>query len=259
MKIDENKRGAQLMTTKTNVKAEEKPNSKARQHRLAEADVAAYLEEHPDFFVDRENLLLKLDLPTGRATNNGEAVSLVERQVSLLRERSRDTRKSLDDFLLAAKHNDDIFRKCQQLILALIEARDTDDFFKALETSFKKDFKSEAYSLIVFSEYAHQINHFTSSIPEASARKFVGGLMRSKEPYLGVLRQKEQDFLFRHSSANVRSAAVLPVKNKHQIALLAIGSSDPNYFKSGLGTLFIGFIADVIARLLPRFVYLNPK
>ena len=76
---------------------------------------------------------------------------------------------------------------------------------------------------------------------------------------LGVLDPKEQDFLFRHASSNVRSAAVLGLRNKRQFALLAIGSSDPDYFQPGMGTLFIGFIADVLARMLPHYVYLDPQ
>ena len=129
---------------------------------LTESAVAAWLEQHPAFFESRDHLLLKMTLPHGQSTNNGGAVSLVERQVSLLRERNMETRRHLDDLVESAKRNDAIFRKCQRLILSLLEARDSNSFFKALEASFKRDFKSDAYSLIIFSTYANQINHFTS-------------------------------------------------------------------------------------------------
>lgn len=238
------------MTTKASVK----------DSGLSESDVAAYLEQHPDFFDGRDSLLLEMRLPYTHSTNNGEAVSLVERQVSLLRERNRENRTRLDELVELARRNNDVFDKCRRLLLSLIEAKDSDSFFAALETSFRKDFKSDAYSLIIFSDYANQINHFTSSVPADSAGKFVGGLMKSTEPYLGALRPEEQDFLFRHASGKVKSAAVLPVKDRRrQIALLAIGNSDPQYFQSGMGTLFLGFIADVLARMVPRFVYLDPK
>lgn len=221
---------------------------------LTDADVAAYLAKHPDFFSGQDELLLKLKLPHGP----DQTVSLVERQVALLRERNRDIRRELDGLLNVARRNDEIFTKCRQLLLGLVEAKDADAFFRALEDSFRREFKSDAYSLMVFSDYASQINHFTSCIPEHSARHYVGSLIDGDSPYLGVLRAAEQDFLFRHASATVKSAAVLPVRRNGLIALLAIGSSDPNYFKSGMGTLFIGFIADVLARMVPRYVYLEP-
>lgn len=236
-----------------------KQKSAAKDTKLTEAEVATYLDTHTDFFEGRDNLLLKMNLPHAHSTNNGEAVSLVERQVSLLRERSLDTRKQLDELLTFAKRNNEIFVRSQRLVLSLLEAKDSTSFFKALEASFKREFKSDAYSLIIFSEYANQINHFTSSIPEESANQFIGSLIKAKEPYLGVLRPEEQDFLFRHASDKVKSAAILSVRNRRQIALLAIGNSDPNYFSQGMGTLFISFIADVLARLLPRYVYLDPR
>lgn len=233
--------------------------AKVNESNLTDAEVAAYLDKHEDFFSGRDNLLLKMRLPHAHGTNNGSAISLIERQVQLLRERNVDMRRQLEELLSTARQNNAIFNKSQRLVLSLLEAKDSNGFFKALEASFQKEFKSETYSLIIFSEYAHQINHFTSSISSATANEFVGGLMNSKEPYLGALRQDEQDFLFRHQSANVRSVAVVSVKNRRQLALLAIGNSDPAYFKAGMGTVFITFIADAIARLLPKFVYLDPK
>ena len=183
----------------------------------------------------------------------------MERQVSLLRERNVESRRHLDELIESAKRNDAIFNKCQRLVLSLLSAKDSTSFFKALEQGFKREFKSDAYSLIIFSEYANQINHFPSSIPSASASQQIGGLMAAKEPFLGVLRPKEQEFLFGESGNNVKSAAVLGLKGKRQFALLAIGNADANYFRPGMGTLFIGFIADVLARLLPRYVYLDPE
>lgn len=233
--------------------------AKPQAGELNDAAVAAYLEKHPGFFEGRDSLLLKLTLPHAHSTNNGEAVSLVERQVSLLRDRNLESRRHLEELIESAKRNDAIFTKCQRLILSLLSAKDSTSFFKALEQGFKREFKSDAYSLIIFSEYANQINHFTSSISTASASQHIGGLMASKEPFLGVLRPGEQEFLFGNASSNVKSAAVLGLKGKRQFALLAIGNTDPNYFRPGMGTLFIGFIADVLARLLPRYVYLDPE
>lgn len=218
---------------------------------LSEKEVAAYLSANPDFFASRDNLLLKLKLPH----NDKGTVSLVEKQVEVLRERQKKTRKQLNEFIKSAERNHEIFEKSKKLILNLIAAKTSTEFFGALEKSFKKDFKCKAYSLIVFGDKPRQINHFTSAVRAASAREYVGALMRSREPTLGVLRSDEQDFLFRHKSEDVKSAAVIAVRDKNkQIALLAIGSEDARYFDSSMDTLFIGFIAETLAKLLPRHI-----
>lgn len=218
---------------------------------IEEAAVKAYLEENPDFFVENSELLMSLNLPHGESGS----ISLVERQVAVLRDRNKESRQQLDEFVKTATHNDDVFKKCQFMILGLIEAEDQENFLKNMEKGFKRDFKSNAYSLMIFGDTPRQINHFTSIVTRSSANEYVSSLIRSTKPTLGTLRPAEQDFLFRHQSEKVKSAVVMSVREgREQLALLAIGSSDANYFRPGMGTLFIGFIADALAKLIPRFI-----
>ncbi len=218
--------------------------------KLSESDVAKYLAANPDFFAERDDLLLKLKVPH----RTKGSVSLLERQITLLRERNRKTRLQMAEFVDSAERNIEIFEKSKKLILNLIAARNANEFFGALEKSFKRDFKCKAYSLIIFGNSPRQINHFTSRVRKEAARDYVGALIRAREPTLGVLRPDENDFLFRHMSENVRSAAVLAIRGERnrQIGLLAIGSEDPHYFASDMDTLFIGFISETVAKLLPR-------
>lgn len=215
---------------------------------LSAAEVAAFLAANPDFFSENEDLLTSLKLPDSRKGT----VSLVEKQMDVLRQQQRKSRQQLQSFVDAAEQNKDIFDKSSRLVLNLIAANKSSAFFDALERGLKRDLKCKAYSLLVFGK-PRQINHYTSRIPTESAREYVGALMKARQPTLGVLRDSEQDFLFRHQSAKVKSAAVLAVRERNKrIALLAIGSEDPHYFSPNLDTLFIGFIADALAKLLPR-------
>ncbi|MBL4679769.1 MAG: DUF484 family protein [Pseudomonadales bacterium] len=234
-----------------------KAKAKTEAISIDERDVAKYLEKNPEFFTDRQKLLMKLKLPHEKRG----AVSLVEKQVSLLRERNLNNKKKLDSFVNTAKANDAIFLNCQKLVLNLLATENKADFFEALEKSFKRDFKSKAYSLIIFDDPPKQINHFTTIVTKAAAKEYVGGLMNNKQPTLGVLRPSEQDFLFRHQSSMVKSAAILPLRfsslgakplKKKKLALLAIGSEDPLYFQAGMGTVFLTFIADVLSAMLPK-------
>ncbi len=218
-------------------------------NEINDQDVAAYLTANPEFFNAHEDLLLNLSIPH----ESKGTVSLVEKQLETMREKQKKTRKQLNDFVASAERNKEIFDNSRGLILNLIAANRAADFFAALEKGLKKDFGCKAYSLVVFGKRPRQINHFTSRVTADSARGYVGALMRAKEPTLGVLRPEEQDFLFRHQSEKVKSVAVMAVKERNkQLALLAIGHSDPHYFSAGMDTLFLGFIAETLAKLLPR-------
>jgi uncharacterized protein len=213
-------------------------------------EVADYLARNPDFFENRDSLLQSMTVQQ----EDGRTVSLVERQVNVLRERSMGTRKKLDELVDAAERNNLIFDKCQALVLNLVASKDEAGFFNALEHSLEHDFSCAGYHLIVFGAEPRQVNHFTSVVTEQSAAEFIGALMNASKPTLGILRPTEQDFLFRHASDKVRSAAILPVKTDRLYAMLAIGSGDADYFKPSMGTLFIGFVAGILALQLPRYL-----
>ena len=85
---------------------------------LTRREVASYLNSHPDFFVEHDNLLLKMELPhKAKGT-----ISLVEKQVDIMRERQKKAKKQLNEFVASAKRNKEIFDISRNLILDLISA-----------------------------------------------------------------------------------------------------------------------------------------
>jgi uncharacterized protein len=215
---------------------------------LIDKDVAAYLLANPDFFVGRDRLLLKIQVPH----KSKGTISLVEKQLDVIRDRQKKTRRQLKQFVENAERNKEIFDKSRKLILSMIAAKRSPEFFAAIEKGLKRDFGCKANSLMVFGK-TKQINHFTSRIPTETAKKYVGTLMQSKVPTLGTLRPKEQDFLFRDQSEKVKSAAVLTIRDKNKyLGMLAIGSGDTEYFTPDMDALFINFIAETLGKLLPQ-------
>ena len=215
---------------------------------LIDKKVAAYLLENPGFFAERESLLLKIQVPHKRKGT----ISLVEKQLDVIRDRQKATRKKLKEFVQNAERNKSIFDKSRKLILSLMAAKRSSAFFAALEKGLKRDFGCKANSLVVFGK-AKEINHFTSRLPAESARKHVGALMRSKAPTLGKLQPKEQNFLFRDQSKEVKSAAILTIRDKNKnLGILAIGSYDREYFTPDMDTVFISFISETLGKLLPQ-------
>ena len=126
------------MTDQPQVPAEQ-PNESPAQS-LEAAQIAAYLEAHPDFFVEHEELLPALRIPHRR----GDTVSLVERQMKILRERNIEMRHRLSQLMDVARDNDRLFEKTRRLILALMDAASLDDLVMAVEDSLRQDFQVPA-------------------------------------------------------------------------------------------------------------------
>nr|WP_298146600.1 DUF484 family protein [uncultured Pseudomonas sp.] len=209
--------------------------------------VAAYLRLHPEFFIDHDELIPELRIPHQR----GDTVSLVERQVKLLRERNIEMRHRLSQLMDVARDNDRLFDKTRRLVLDLLDATSLEEVVSAVEDSLRREFQVPFVGLILFSDAPLPVGRSVSS---AEAHQAVGGLLAGGKTICGVLREHELKFLFgEEAGAQVGSAAVVALTYQGLHGVLAIGSADPQHYKSSLGTLFLGYIAEVLARVLPRF------
>lgn len=209
--------------------------------------VAAFLRANPEFFVEHEELLSELRIPHQRGTT----VSLVEHQVKLLRERNIEMRHRLSHLMDVARDNDRLFDKTRRLVLDLLDASSMEEVVSAVEDSLRHEFQVPFVSLILFSETPMTVGRWVSS---AEAHQAIGGLLSGGKTLCGVLRSHELAFLFGEDEREqVGSAAVVTINHQGLHGVLAIGSHDPQHYKSSLGTLFLSYISEVLARVLPRF------
>jgi uncharacterized protein YigA (DUF484 family) len=209
--------------------------------------VAAWLQQHPDFFAEHDDLLTAMRIPHQR----GDTVSLVERQLKLLRERNIEMRHRLSQLMDVARDNDRLFEKTRRLILALMDANSLEDIVIAVEDSLRQEFQVPFVSLILFSDNPMTVGRWVTS---AEAQKALGGLISGGKTVCGALREHELEFLFgADQSKEVGSTAIVALNHQGLHGVLAIGSRDPQHYKSSVGTLFLTYIADVLSRLLPRF------
>ena len=213
---------------------------------LNAAQVADYLRQNPAFFVEHDELLPELLIPH----QSGQAVSLVERQVKLLRERNIDVRHRLNELMDVARENARLFEKSRRLILQLLEAPDVEEVIASIEDSLRDDFQVPFVSLILFSETQRFCN--TRCVSHSQAREAIGHLLDSGKTLSGVLREHELEFLFGDQAEEVASTALAPIQHQGLHGVLALGSRDPQQYRSATGTLFLSYIADAVARVLLR-------
>jgi len=216
---------------------------------VSAAQVAAYLRDNADFFEQRPELLELLRLPDPK----GQAVSLLERQASILRERNTELRDRLNGLLDVARENDHLFDKTRRLTLSLLEARSAEKLFRNLLTSLADDFRSDRVSLMLYDrempilgDLRNQIRCVDSTaLPQA-----LNHLLRNGKAVCGAMRQEEMEALFKEHATDIRSAAMVPLEFQGRLGLLAIGSKSAMHFRSSLGTLFITHIGQVLSRRL---------
>ena len=223
---------------------------------LDEARIRDYLEQHPNFFQRNQELLLSLRLPHA----SGKAISLVERQVDLLRQRTRESEGRLTELVNVARDNEHLFEKTRGLTLALLDATSLDELSQILEERFRDDFQTDAGGLILL------LDEDREGVPEGNTRTLLRSTLNEAIPRFdgirettgGALREAEIDTLFPLHDRRIQSAMVAPVfttgsePDAPPCALLALGSNDRAYFHDRLGTSFLEYIREVLGRILVK-------
>jgi len=213
----------------------------------AEKIVREFLRDNPDFLDKNTDILETLVLPH----NSGKAVSLVERQVGVLRDRNKEMRTRLDNMLQTAHDNDLLFEKTKRLVLNLLEAKTLASIVEAVYDSLSKDFGIEYYSLTLLGNDKKLPRTMARIASIEKANESVGTLLGANRAVCGILREEEMVFLFGERGRQVGSVAAVPLRYDSLYGILAVGNSDPNFYKSSMGTLFLSYIAEILNRLMP--------
>jgi len=210
--------------------------------------VREFLRENPDFLDKNTDILETMILPH----NSGKAISLVERQVGVMRDRNKEMRSRLDNMLQTAQDNDLLFEKTKRLVLNLLEAKTLGSLVEAVYDSLGKDYGIEFYSLTLFGDEKKLPRTLARIASTEKANERVGTLIGANRTVCGVLREDEMVFLFGERGRQVGSVAAVPLRYDSLYGILAVGNSDPNFYKSSMGTLFLSYVAEILNRVLPN-------
>ncbi|MGD8977557.1 MAG: DUF484 family protein [Gammaproteobacteria bacterium] len=224
------------------------PTSKAVIDHPGEEEVARFLAQDPEFFLRHPELLNQIRLPHH---NGGGTVSLVERQLDVLRAKNRKLEKRLKDLVGVARSNHQLSDKVHRLSLELIGADGLDEVIARLELALREDLGGHESVVVLF--------HDPSTIVQAADTRFLRRVERSNpglkpfatfiergQPRCGRARDAQLEFLFPEHADEIGSIALVPLGPNAQVGMLAIGSHDPDRFHPGMSTDFLERIGDLI-------------
>ena len=227
---------------------------------ISEQSVADYLVANPDFFRRHPGVLSDMALPH----HSGNATSLIERQVAILRERSMQTRHKLGELIEAAKDNDALFNTTQALVLELLKAKSLHSLFTTMEQQLLQQFSVESASILLLSDssniavttHANTLadTHFARSL--ADAKNQITALIDNSRSLCGTLREHESAFIFAHAKRAIGSAAIasrsitIGPDGQQAMVMLAVAHHDPSHYGSNTGTLFLDYLCDITSVLV---------
>ena len=137
-----------------------------------EESVATYLQHNPDFFERHHAVLARLRLPHARG---GSTISLVERQIEVLREKHAAVEAKLAEFVRVARANDALADKLHRFTRQLLRAGSPEAVVTTMEASLRMDFDAFHSVLVLIGPH-----------PEITPQRFVR-VVGLEEPF-GRLR-----------------------------------------------------------------------
>ena len=221
---------------------------------LSEQAVHDYLLAHPDFFEQNPRLLSTLHLPHA----SGGTVSLVERQVSMLRQRDLKLERQLKELIEVARANDALAAKIHELTLQLLASSDLQSTVAAIEEAMRSGFDADQAVLVVFGDpeaFADiDVGRFFTVISrkDASLKPFAT-FLNGNGARCGRIRDSQREFLFHMDAEEIGSAALVPLGRGAEIGFLAVGSVDAERFHPGMSIDFLARLGDLIAGALRRY------
>lgn len=209
--------------------------------------VAAYLKNHPEFLSDYPELAARLTVQRA----DGPVASLALYQLHSLREKNAQLEQRLTELVAIAAENEKLMERVHGLTVALLRANTLEVTARSIVAKLSADFHTEQVRLLLFGDAVRlppagwllQIPGGIAAMPEFA------DFFRANEPISGRLSADKLQRLFGDDAGQTKSAAMMRLGDA---GILAIGSTDPDRFQPGMGTLFLKMIATTITAALAR-------
>ncbi len=212
--------------------------------------IAEYLQANPGFFQQYSSLLSEMSLPHPQS---GQAISLVERQASVLRERIKSMELKLAELLRHGQENDAIAASTQRWIRGLFLHRDSSSLPRFLADSLAQVFTVPQVGIGLW-KVADEFQNEDWVVPEHA--DYVSQIDRLTRPVCGHVSTSSSVVLLPEAGRDAESIAVLPLRvgaSPEAFGVMVLGSPDSRRFSPDLGVAFLERIGEVASAALSRF------
>lgn len=213
--------------------------------KLNERELVAYLKAHPDFLSRHPDLLESIELKH----RSGSAVSLIEKQVEMLRARNQRLEDRLERLLEAARDNERRQDSVHRLARTLIRAPSLASVAKGLASCMREDFGIEETLIGISAAHykRHDIEGVVPVAPEGRLAQALENFFRTRLIECGPIEPARAKLLFPKAGQPVKSAAIVPLEKESSLGFVALGAYDAERFAPRQGKMFLELTAELIS------------
>lgn len=212
--------------------------------------VTRYLEDNPDYFVRHSEVLAALRIP--HPEHDG-VVSLVERQVQVLREQNHDLQRQLRELVTIARENDVLAGRLHHFALAMTDAGSLEDVLNTAQDLLRQEFKLDQVVIRYVAGPPGVAGRPEFSEGEGPQLKLLLKQFQRGRPICGgKYDDKMMQYLFGSGAAEIRSTAMIALGADTPEGVLCLGSADPHRFHPEMGTVYLLRLGELLTRAVAR-------
>jgi uncharacterized protein YigA (DUF484 family) len=217
---------------------------------ITEDDIANYLANTPGFFERHAELLASIQLSS---PHGASAVSLQQRQIDLMREKTKVLERRIMDMRRHGLDNETIADRLHRFVLVLLGENEPTALPDVVVAAITSEFVIPHAALRLWGvadEHAQQ--PFALGVSD-DVRTLVGSLAK---PYCG-LNAGFEAAAWLAADQPIASTALIPLRRadgEAPFGLLVLGSPDPQRYTADMGTDFLARIGEVAAAALSRLL-----
>lgn len=220
---------------------------------IGDAEVADWLHVHPEFFDRHADLLAEVRI---RHPHGGRAISLVERQVLVLRERNKALESKMAELIHIGQNNDAIGSRLQQLTRELLRTSDAARLPAVVVEGLMSGFAVPQVAIRLWG-----VDGVTGPFCDEVSAEMRRRTDEMTQPYCGPNSHPEAAAWLPEGGEGTASIAMLALRlertadaNPRTFGLLVLGSPDAGRFQAGMGTAFLERIAEIASASLSRLL-----
>ena len=214
---------------------------------IDEAKVIRYLQDNPEILMAYPAVFSSLAIPH----QTDGAISLVERQLKLLRDENHSRKSKIEELVGIARENEELNQRFHRLALELMNTDQLHDVLAMVQDQVQTFF----YTDFVCFRFLPGVND-AGNIIDGLALDADSGIVDSIKPWLearkpvcGSQDEKINRELF-GADIRIGSSALIPLYHTRDMGLLCLGSDSVDRFGQSMGTIFLQQLGELVSNRL---------
>jgi len=232
-----------------NKKTTSEVSSTEQERQLAtDLELISLLRENVNILERHPELLAVLEVPH----ETGQAVSLIERQVAVLRQKTQTQDQRLRELMDVARDNERLAVSRHSLAINLLAAHDLDDVISTVLDVLSNELSSDFAVIKLFSEDKQRLERAPDLFVDANDKALTAfkTMLEHKNIVCGKSTPEQKAFLFGDNAETIQSAAIIPLIAGANLGLIGLGANQATRFSSAMGTDFLSQIGELVSASL---------